>query len=42
MLVIYRAKQAELISCPQDVARAWELAELMQRQTGVAHFVGRI
>ena len=42
MLVIYRARSWEVISCPQDISEAWELAELLETQTGVRHYVGRV
>lgn len=42
MLVIYRARTWELIKCPQDISKAWELAELLETQTGCRHYVGRL
>ena len=42
MLIIYRAGRGELISCPQDSTEAWELAESLEKQTGIRHYVGRI
>ena len=42
MLVIYRARAWELIKCPQDPEKAWELAELLETQTSIRHYVGRL
>jgi len=37
MIVIVRTGRAEFIQSPQDPLRAWELAERLTRQTGIAH-----
>ena len=42
MLVIVRAGSPELIHSPQSVEAAWEMAETLTYQTGIAHWVGRI
>jgi hypothetical protein len=42
MLVIVCAGSFELIQSPQSVEEAWELAETLTDQTGIAHWVGRI
>lgn len=41
MIVIVKAGDWRLIEAPQDVAEAWELAERLQQQTGIAHWVAR-
>ncbi len=42
MLVIVRSGSTELIESPQSAEAAWELAETLTSQTGIAHWVGRI
>ena len=42
MLVIYRARDWQIIDCPQDPAEAWDLCALLETQTGIRHYVGRI
>jgi hypothetical protein len=42
MIIIYRADQWELISAPQDIEKAWELADKLSQETGVQHNVGRV
>jgi hypothetical protein len=42
MIVIIRANHWELISSPQTVAAAWQLADKLTAETGVAHWVGRM
>ena len=42
MLVIYRARTWELIDSPQDISEAWDLCALLETQTGIRHYVGRI
>lgn len=42
MIVIIRANQSELIESPQCPIAAWEMAERLQAETGIVHWVGRI
>jgi len=42
MIVIIKAGAWELIPAPQDVAKAWELADRLTQTTGTRHTVGRI
>jgi hypothetical protein len=42
MIIIYRADKWELISAPQDINEAWDLADKLTAETGVQHNVGRI
>lgn len=42
MLVIYRVGAWELITAPQDLASAWQLAERLTAETGINHHVARI
>jgi hypothetical protein len=42
MIVIIRANHWGLISSPQTVAAAWQLADKLTAETGVAHWVGRV
>ena len=41
MFVICRAESWELISCPQSLNEAWELADRLQAETGIEHWVSR-
>jgi len=42
MIIIYRADKWELISAPQDINEAWDLADKLTSESGVQHNVGRI
>jgi hypothetical protein len=42
MIVIIRVNHWELISSPQTVAAAWQLADKLTAETGAAHWVGRV
>ena len=42
MIIIYRINQWELIEAPQDIEKAWELADKLTQETGVQHNVGRV
>jgi hypothetical protein len=42
MIIIYRADQWELISAPQNVEEAWDLADKLSQETGIRHSVGRV
>ena len=41
MIVIIRQGRWPLISAPQDVDQAWELADRLTQETGSAHWVGK-
>ena len=41
MIVIIKAGAWELITAPQDPAKAWELADRLTKSTGINHWVGR-
>ena len=41
MIVIVKAGDWRLIRAPQDPDEAWELAEQLQQQTGILHWVAR-
>jgi hypothetical protein len=42
MIIIYRINQWELISAPQDINEAWDLADKLTLESGVQHYVGRV
>ena len=42
MLVIYRAGDWQLIESPQDPAEAWDFCALLETQTGIRHYVGKV
>jgi hypothetical protein len=42
VIIIIRAGCWELIPAPQNPEQAWELADQLTEQTGIAHTVGRI
>ena len=42
MIVIYRARTWQVIESPQDIAEAWDLCALLETQTGIRHYVGKV
>lgn len=41
MIVIVRQGAWELISSPQSIEEAWELADQLTEQTGIPHYVAK-
>ena len=41
MIVIIRQGRWPLISAPQNIDQAWELADRLTQETGFAHWVGK-